>query len=234
MTGFVNFWAGASGTYIAIAWFAIDWIYLSQKMRPVIRLIGVACTVAAAIVISWIVFRPVPLEGFIVLGTGMYAPDTDVGGMKWKDRFSEARVVISNDTTYHYENLDAVVKTNLLIAQVGVIGSFIQCKSAPALPVKISNESLSVRDNQGKTLRAIPLDPNASMFNWFRIHCDGLLAGDRAEFVLAIVPTVFNRTPTNPKWVTASIKYEGAGREHNKFLSKCFESACADMPVNGD
>jgi hypothetical protein len=74
MTGFVNFWAGASGTYIAIAWFAIDWIYLSQKMRPVIRLIGVACTVAAAIVISWIVFRPVPLEGFIVLGTGMYAP----------------------------------------------------------------------------------------------------------------------------------------------------------------
>jgi hypothetical protein len=222
------FWTGIVLAYAGIAWLLLDWWFFSKTLSGRIRLVGTGGTLVFALVVSWIAFRPAPLEIFSTATDLDYTDGSDVFGIKWNDLYSDLRTNITNTSSDQYTDLEIFIRTDLQIRDMAFLGR-LQCSHNVWLPVQISATGLKAKDSEGKTV-AVPL--NLTTGTIFRIFCDKLLPSERIEIVSAIVP-IKGKDRKKPVWVYTKINYNAYGRARAKEFTQCFIAKCTipDLPL---
>src|SRR5580698_5452375 len=217
MTGYVQFWMGLFVMGGGLAWFAIDIWLLRRRLGKVGVGAGMAFCVAVALLVGWMVFRPAHLRIALFLpGMAAYPAGTEIGGVKWKPGYTDLRLVLVNDGAASYSEVDALLRSNYFVAEVGFVDGFSGCKVSPAMPFMVSGSALTILGKDGKPVQTVPLTgPWHS--NQVRIHCDKLIAGDKIEAVVAI-----EKGQQLPPWASVAVDYDAYGRGRNQTMAVCF------------
>ena len=70
--------------------------------------------------IAWVTFHPASIKVLFQLRDSNYPRGTKIAGIEWKDDLTDLRVFIRNETADDYSNLDLTIRTDLIIAGIGV------------------------------------------------------------------------------------------------------------------
>jgi len=170
---------GAILAYVSAGWLLFDWWYYYRRLSLLLRLIGMSGTVVIGAAISLVVFHWAPLSVSFLRITEHYADGVEIAGIKWSPKYSGFRIILRNDSDYAYSNIEFLIRSDVMIANIGFIAKFESCAAKPTLgPIEISGASIAP---DGKN--AVPLDlPMADMY---KIVCDRLLPHDPVEIVVA-------------------------------------------------
>jgi hypothetical protein len=224
-----HFWLGICAAYIGAAIFLIDWWIVSLNEHLSRRLLVSAIPVAAFLLISWLAFRPAPLDIIALLLDGNYSTGEMVAGIKWEPSYSEIRLVIRNGSSSQYTNLNVAIRTDIPMAKIGSLNEFSQCKSAAELPgVIIAAPTLTRHGEKGEPDVSIPLTNLAG--NQFRLYCDKIIASNTLEAVIAIGAPDANRK-LKPSWISAEAEYEAYFRPNKKTITQCLTPPCRNIPL---
>ncbi|MGO9773552.1 MAG: hypothetical protein ACLPSW_29220 [Roseiarcus sp.] len=232
-----HFWLGVWIAYLAALWLLIDWLFVSQKEKWPIRAVLALIPLAGAALVSWLAFRPAELEVSAFATDDVYNDGTVIAGIKWKNFYSNLRIVFDNKQNDQYTNLEAVIRTTLSIAKVGSLNAFSQCQSAIDTPgVEIAGATLTLLGTNGKPEESIPLftpdSPNV-FATQFKFVCDRILPNNHLEAVVAVSPGPAVTQRKKPSWVSIAVKYDAYGRTHSETKQYCFEPPCSIIPPQG-
>jgi len=231
-TGATYFWIGSYLAYVGIAWLLVDWWLFSKTLVMQTRLLGTTGTLIIAGIVTWMSFRPATLTILSISDDVNYADGTEIYGIKWSNRYSELRTVISNDSSTQYHDLEIFIRTDDAIRATSS-SSGDQCKYSPFLPgVLIADPTITSTDQHGNK-ETIPVTLNAGTV--FRVYCDKLLANQTIEIVSAIIPNPGNSAPRmKPLWALVKATFVAFGRPETRISSHCFVGTCSHIPASID
>jgi len=159
-----------------------------------------------------------------------------IGGIKWKKTYGEIRLTVHNTSSARYNNLDAIVRADIPIEQIGFITELSRCKASYYFPgMSISGAVVYPMDKNGQPVRdkAIPLftpESGSVLASEFRISCDRLLAGDKFEAVIATINVNSSNEKANPSWVSVDAEYDAFGRTRsNNTTRQCLTINCKNI-----
>jgi hypothetical protein len=116
-----RFLSGTVFLYLGLFLFAIDAAYESffRRLHLYISVILSVIYLAAVFVASetW-VFRAAPIEIFATSSLPVYGPGTKIAGIDWRSYYSDLDLFIKNTSAIDYDNFDAEVSTDLVIADL--------------------------------------------------------------------------------------------------------------------
>jgi hypothetical protein len=148
--------------------------------------------------------RPAPLTLFAATPqAAAYLPDTNVAGIKWKSSYSDLRLNISNPTSRDYLQLDATVRTDLIIMEVAQITGIANCKvipypNDPDAPHKFMLVDGSILISSPRRPRLeIPLllGPGPFPSESYRLLCNRLPPQSSLQFVFAVATVASPHDP---------------------------------------
>jgi hypothetical protein len=146
------FWPGVYLAYGTIAWLLADWWFFSKPLTPGKRVTGAATTLVFAALVSWMAFRPSPLGIFAISEDTNFEPDTEIYGIKWGPNYFPMKLVISNESASPYADLEIIVRTDLMIKEIGSSAGP-KCSYSSYLPgVLIANPTMTHTDARGKSV----------------------------------------------------------------------------------
>jgi hypothetical protein len=229
-----HFWLGVVIGYLASAWFLLDWLVVSRRERTKTRVSVAAIPIGAALLVSWIAFRPAPIDIRAISLDGNYSDDTVIAGIKWKSKYSDARVILGNETSDQYTNIVLTLRTKLIIVTVGSLSPLSQCQSAPDLPgVSLNGASIVVHGKDGDT--SIPMftpENGPIAATQYKVFCDKILSNERIELVVATESDLLSGKKaerSKPSWMSVDVEYDAYGRTHSKPAELCFAARCDDI-----
>jgi hypothetical protein len=141
----------------------------------------------------------------------------DIFGIKWENGLSELRMLVTNESSVDYSNLQILVRSDLMIRAAGSDSS--SCLHGPWLPAELGAQTLTSEET------SIPIVHFFAMV--YRISCDRLAEHGKLEVVLATLKAGSNRP--KPSWATGRATYRMVGWTRTKDFSQCFVGSCADM-----
>jgi hypothetical protein len=196
------------------------------------RLFGTTGTLIIAGVVTWMAFRPAPLSILSISDDVNYTDGTEIYGIKWSDRYSELRTVISNESNDQYRDLEIYIRTDQAIRGTSS-SSGGQCTYNPILPgVLIADPTITSTDQRGNK-QTIPVTLNAG--NVFRVYCDKILANQTVEIISAVIPNPGNSAPRmKPSWALVKATFVAFGRPEIRISSHCFVGTCSHIPASID
>jgi hypothetical protein len=230
-----HFWLGIAIAYLAAALFLIDWLVVSQRKRAGTRCLVALVPIAATALVTWIGFRPAPINISATTAENNYGDETTIAGVKWKPAYADLRMIITNDTTENYTNLVVVVRTDLMIANVGALSPLSQCQQEAYMGgMVISGASVAIKGANGPDDHVIPLmtgDGSPTAATEYKISCDKILGRDHLELVIAVTSQLFQKhhARKNPSWLSWDIQYDAYGRSHSANNNKCFITNCKEV-----
>jgi hypothetical protein len=222
-----HFLIGILITALGAISFLIDWLWFARKEHWR-RQVFVALLPCAALMLPvWLWFRPAPLGVFVFRMDENYTDGQMVGGIKWRSDYGEVRVFLQNESGSQYTNIGAVILTDVLIAQIGFLNEFSQCKASYYSKVPIGGAG--IKPESGTTIPLFESGPVTA--TEYRIYCDKLLPGDKLESVIALVKgPLQNRYKARPSWISIDIEYDAFGRTRTIPIRQCLNSACKSIP----
>ena len=227
-----HFWLGVVIAYAASIWFLVDWLVVSQKESTYSRLYVMSIPIASALLVTWIAFRPAPMDINALALKVNYRDDTTIAGIKWKDKYSDMRVTLRDDADDPYINIVIILRTDLLIANVGLLSQLSQCQWAPHFPgVVLSGASVTISGIDKKGDISIPIftpEDGPIAATQYKISCDKILPHDNMELIVALEPPPMSGTieRKSPSWVSITVEYDAYGRSHEKGVHECFTNVC--------
>jgi hypothetical protein len=233
MAGPTFFWPGIALAYAATAWAAGTWYLLSRTFPSRQKGWGYALPCAFVVLISWVAFRPAPMEIMATAEDRHYFKDAAIAGIKWQDHYYDMRMFITNKSGAVYSNLKLLIRTDLYIKEVGVINKFSQCTSDIVMPFRNAAITITGIDKDHPlTIPLFSMNANTSA-TVFKTVCDRLLDGDTLELVIPIVAhdiqRRFSLPRTKPAWVASKISYEAFGRSRSTVFDQCFLPSCDNI-----
>jgi hypothetical protein len=228
--GSPTFTLGMMTAYAGVAWLLFDWWFFSKELTLGLRLTGTAGTLAIAAIVSWVAFRPAPLDISFVRVPDGYADGVDVAGIKWSKKYSGLRLSLRNDSDFQYSNIDFLIKTDVMIAAVGFESKFAQCAAKPTLvAVSISGPTIGFQDKNGNT-NLMPL--NFTMADVFKVFCDKLLPHDPVEIVFATRNSPVRQGFNEASAVNLRGTFEGFLKSRPLEKKECLIAGCVvpDIP----
>jgi hypothetical protein len=127
-----------------------------------------------------------PLNLFAIVSDGDYPDGTNLGNIAWSTRFSDLRVVVTNQTDFDYRDVDLTLQPDVPIAAIGQISNLPDVSFSP---VADSTVSVSLIDGVTKKQRAIPLVLVASD-GGYRVRCGLLPHKRKLEVVIAVAEII--------------------------------------------
>jgi hypothetical protein len=121
--------------YFGLALLAIDVAYeeffkkWSKWTRIAVGITYLALIIAASHV--WI-YRPDPIAIWATSSVPTYGPGSNIHGVKWDSKYSGLNFYIKNPTSMNYDNFEAEIVTDRLIADLREIHGLSDCKIASA------------------------------------------------------------------------------------------------------
>jgi hypothetical protein len=184
----IYFWVSSGGVCLGLLILIIDpWLepalrVYSRWWRVGFCLPFVICLLAFA---YFIVFLPSPLAIRARDYNQDYPPATTIGGIEWKSKYSDLRIVFENPTDHEYRNLDFVARPDLFVAAEGKTSTFegLQVFNTAIGPDVVT---FPQTDKTGKISYAPP-EKTLFLSNNIRILCDRLPKHTLVEIVLAVV-----------------------------------------------
>jgi hypothetical protein len=229
MTGYLNFWLGVCLAFFAICYIAYEWWFFSKKFPIRGKALGWAAIGAVVLSIGWLVFRPVPIDADFLPMPETYPDGTNIGGIQWQKRFSQVRVILVNHSAEQYTNIDLRLRTNLDIAAVGFVSDFSTCGAKPLVPGILMSNPTMTRKNSDGSQTTLPMDKTLSS-TVYRAFCDRLLAGEKLEVVLGLVPKIGQDHPDpSPTWISVRGSFDGLGRPRSLDRDECLVPKCQGM-----
>jgi hypothetical protein len=131
--------------------------------------------------------QPSPvMEPWVNASDAEYPSGTTLGGIKWSNRFTELRVVFTNETTTDYHDLDFTLIPDQPIAEIGQISNLSEVSFSAAADPVLRQEFV-----EGATGRRIanPLVLIASS-GGYRVRCQLLPRKARLEILIAIARVI--------------------------------------------
>jgi len=131
--------------------------------------------------------RPAPvMEPWINVSDAEYPSGTTLAGIRWSNRFTELRVVFSNDTSTDFHDLDFTLIPDQPIAAIGQITTLLDVSFSAAVDPVFRQEL-----REGATGRRIanPLVLIASS-GGYRVRCSLLPRKARLEILIAIARVI--------------------------------------------
>jgi hypothetical protein len=207
-------------------------LYFSRKQSGAYRFVVSLVSFAFLGLFAWLWFRPASIEVTAISMSDGYESGTIIAGIKWDEVYSEARLIIENKSDSVYTEINAYVRTDLLITKIGSMNPNSHCQSAPLMPFQITGATLGIVGKDKETPeRALPLftpESEGVRASQFKLHCDKLLPGEIIEAVVALVSSK-ERVP--PKWISAEVEYDAFGRTRSALpLKRCFAEKCDPIP----
>jgi hypothetical protein len=170
-------------------------------------------------------FVPAPLSMTLISTSGNYVGD--IYGIPWNPYFWELRLVIENNTSRPYTDLDVFIRSDLLITKPGASSSINKCDIRADPPY---GDAINVLGTQNSKTVNIPARTISGTV--YRIHCEKLFAESRIDIVLPIVEV--GAVPTRqwpPRWAIARARYYAVLRwrtpppTYECFIPPCDETA---------
>jgi hypothetical protein len=231
----VQFWFGVVIAYCGAGWFLIDWGLISYGKHPLARVAGAGVPIAMAAAISWIAFRPAPLSIEIYRVDANYEDGSVVAGIKWKSRYSDLRISLSNPSAGQYTNIVMTLRTDQMIAGVGSTNPISQCQSSAEFPgVRIGGATLNFPTKDG--IKSIPMfvpESGPVAATQYKITCDRIIAGESLELVVAVQPNIVpgqRWEKTSPAWVSLIVEYDALIRPNRpQQIRKCLSDNCTNI-----
>jgi hypothetical protein len=84
----------------------IDWLYASRRLSFQRRILVSSISVLFFALFSWLAFRPAPLVLTGLPMGGGYKSGTVIAGIKWDEKYSEARLIIENKSASSYTDIN--------------------------------------------------------------------------------------------------------------------------------
>lgn len=130
MTGVVILYAG-------FAVFALDMAYEDffrrRRLATRITLAVIYCTAIVSLSKVWI-FVPAHFEVGASSKIPSYGPGSTIHGIEWRKQYSELSFYIKNHSDTNFENFDAEISTNLVIADMRLVHGVSDCRIAGVHP----------------------------------------------------------------------------------------------------
>jgi hypothetical protein len=123
----LNFWVGVSISTIAAILFVIVLIVLIRSKA--IMYVSIAVAIALYCVVIWAIYVPASVRVTLDEKPGNYTANADIFGIKWRENYYEADIILTNRSNADMLNLDLEVTTDLLIAGVGFGPGINNCSS---------------------------------------------------------------------------------------------------------
>lgn len=243
-----HFTIGLMVLYIGLVLFAVDIAYeeFFRRLGLFKRILGGCVYIIAIAVVSasWI-FYPAPLQLAATSQVAAYGPGSKIDGIEWETRYSSLNVNLSNPSPVDYENFDAEVSTDLVIAEMKQISGLGGCSiagvhpfvPAPHWQMMEGNTPVGPVDNPSVHYAMVPSGPDGNPIvpvaggaDWtYRIRCDRIPAKSHIEFSAAL--EVVNNPKDKPKelfgspraasWITLRSNFQTSGRKRSKLFSRC-------------
>jgi hypothetical protein len=104
--------------------------------------------------------------------------DANLGGIKWKDSYSDGRLYLCNNSDVALVNVDFWMSSNQDVEQIGLFQPYPGVNLT--VPV-VGSDAFTVFGVDGK-----PISPVAVKTNMKRIHCDKIFPHSKLEIVMAV------------------------------------------------
>jgi hypothetical protein len=182
LTGPDTFWAGYGMTAAALIWLALDWYFYSDRFAVRMQFAVYGLILLSAVFLFIFAFRPMPLRVSLSQIAEHYATDSNIDGIKWKANYTGFRAFLVNDSDFQYTNLDFLVRTDILIAEIGFNAKFSQCTAEPTLPGLMIG-GVSITTSEGTSYPTTPAGANV-----FHVYCDKILPRSQIEMTVATRP----------------------------------------------
>jgi hypothetical protein len=179
---FAFFWPGIVLIYLSAVVLAID--FLCEKWDRIWRFGALLIPIGLVGLVSLWAFGSAPLEIQFHRHYGNFKEGEVIGGIVWKDTYSELRVVVSNPTSNDYQDFDALIATDLWVANTGLMDA------APTRVLRIAGPHATDVRLKGKDERGNPIEQLMSrlaLTGPHLLHCDKLLKHDTVQAVFALV-----------------------------------------------
>jgi hypothetical protein len=145
-----------------------------------------------------------------------YPPGTKVGGIDWKEQFSDVRLDLRNPSEVDVEEIDLLIQTDQSIAGVGQITNIPNVVASPH--GETPSFWLEGNDEHGSAV-SLPVTPAGTvMTGVWRLYCPKLLRGSELRLTIAAIslnPAIGGRLPdklfaprTVPTWIRIAGRYQ--------------------------
>lgn len=179
---FAFFWTGVGFIYLGAIILAAD-IY-SQPWNWKWKLAVMLMPILIVLLVSIWISESAPLNIQMIRHYGNYKEDEVIGGITWKDQYSELLVLFSNLSSDDYHDFDAFIVTDLGVAGTGWI------EGAPTCVMRIPGPHVTEVRVKGKDAAGNPTEQLMSrlaLTGPYHLHCDKLLRHDTIQIVFALV-----------------------------------------------
>jgi hypothetical protein len=229
-----KFWLAMAfmvGAIILFWWMLLRTFSETQKWQ---RRGGVFVSLIAGVIIVWAIWVPNSIGVLLVSEPGDYPLDRDIYGIKWKANYSELTLMLDNMSATDLTNVDTYVRTDLMIANVGIAPSINACTSQAWFPAEMTTPKLIGKDAAGNRVSIPALEKNRPITSSiYRIRCDRLLARSSIEIKFAVMQGLFVADKKQPRWAKLWYSLVAGYRPVDGSSAKCFigENQCPDMPA---
>jgi hypothetical protein len=147
------------------------------------RTIGISTVALLISLFSFgVVFTPAPLIASVDTITVPHFPGSSFGGIRWTEKMTDVRVLISNDTDQNYQDVDITVGIDKqIIVGVGQLQSLPECHLSPAVEAQVS---ATLTDSTGSHLIFPP--SGRSLGVGYRIVCKSFPSHTGIALVIAV------------------------------------------------
>jgi len=185
----------------------------------------------------YVVAGSAPLETSATSSVPKYGPGTRIADIEWEDVYSALNFYIKNPSGVDYDDFDAEISTDLVIAKLHQLDGLASCtiaSSHPPLGFHVQpmrgDQPLGPADSQNEIYAVVPLDKNGNPIvpvsggaDWsYRIHCDKIPSHSQSDFFAALevvnpikdgrLPLRLFGTPAAATWIAVNASFETSGR----------------------
>jgi hypothetical protein len=209
-------------------WLSVKVFRHNTKLTLKIMLAGVSLLLYVGA--YWSIWVPASISPVLADNHVNYETGTDIYGITWQPDFSEVQLHLSNDSDYDYTNIDAYVRTDLLIAGAGLFGGINICSSEPYSGIPVISGTVSWKGSQGDPHTAPLLENNLRQASFFRIRCDRFSARSVIDIRFAVIalPPVITRQ--EPQWAKLWLSFNAGYRPVHLSPQSCFVTQCDNIP----
>jgi hypothetical protein len=228
-TGPAFFNLGAGLAAAGLAWLLFDWWFFSKDLWLIARLGGTCGTLIIAGALGWVVFRPAPLPIDVALLPGNYPDGSVVGGIKWNSQYGGFDLSLRNDSDFQYTNIDFLIRTNLMIAEIGSTSKFSQCSAKPVIPgLQVQGAYIAGHDEKGNPVN-IPVG-EFTRGDIFKVYCDKILPNDFVTLTIATHQRPGEGGFKEPAATSLRGSFDGFGQSRPLQKQACLIKGCAEIP----
>ena len=226
----LGFWSGVALMTVSVIWFF--WLFHRGSGLPGHgqRKFAAAASILIYLAILYTIWVPASIYPFIDRDVGNYEVGRDIYGLKWQDNFSELSIVIPKNRLNDFTNLNMLVRTDKMIAGIGMHAGASSCGYDQWFPVTVSPMYFNLFGLERPVAKP-SLKPGKSQPNpVYYIHCERLSAMSDLDIRLAIVDGPLSKEKVLPEWAKLWISVGAGYREVLWSIEKCFVDRCRGIP----